>query len=109
MNQYFKELFDGFREEEHWYISDMISRIGNKDLSFFSWSETMSKEERSFAYSLADKVDTEYYGGLINDDCWSNLAIFVEIMIYYIVYDDNCSWAMPNIGLCYAQAVNSVL
>lgn len=108
MNRYFKELFDGFCEEEHWYISDMIQRIGNNDLSFYAWSETMSAKERCFVSSLANKVDTEYFGGQIDDDCWSELAIFAEIMIYYTVYDIELGWAMPEIGLCYAEAVNSI-
>lgn len=108
MNQYFKELFDDFREEEHYLIGDMIIRVGEKGLSFYSWSKALSEKEKDFVIDLVHKVDTEFYGGLVEEDGWTELAVFAEIMVYYTVYDAEFSVLMPNIGLFYAEAVKSL-
>lgn len=108
MNKYFEELFDGFREEEHYLIGDMIISVGEKGLSFYSWSKALSEREKDFVIDLVHKVDTEFYGGLVEDDGWTELAIFAEIMVYYTAYDSELSVLMPNIGLFYAEAVNSI-
>lgn len=108
MNKYFIELFDGFREEEHWLIGDMIIRVGEQGLSFYYWSETLSEKEKDFVIDLVHKVDTEFYSGIVADSGWTELAVFAEIMVYYTVYDSEFSVLMPNIGLFYAEAVKSL-
>lgn len=108
MNRYFKELFDGFCEEEQDLIGNMIIRVGDTGLSFYSWSETLSEKEKDFVMNLAHKVDMELYGGLIEEDDWTEFAVFAEIMIYYTVYDTDLGILMPNVGLFYAEAVKSV-
>lgn len=114
MNRYFKELFDDrLPIEEHYLISDMICRIGNKHLSSRSWRESMSEEEREFVYKLTQITDRECFGTWIEsaDDEEKEdtvFAEFAEIMIYYTVYDIELSWAMPSIGLLYADALNAI-
>lgn len=108
MNRYFKELFDGFCKEEHNLIGNMIIRVGDTGLTFYSWSVTLSEIEKDFVTNLAHKVDTELYGGLIEEDGWTEFTVFAEIMIYYTAYDSEFGVLMPNIGLFYAEAVKSL-
>lgn len=102
------KLFDGFCEEEHNLIGDMIFRVGNTELSFYSWSATLSAIEKDFVVNLAHKVDMELYDGIIEEDGWTEFAVFAEIMIYYTAYDTELGILMPSVGLFYAEAVKSV-
>ena len=80
MNRYFKELFDGFCEEEQDLIGNMIIRVGDTGLSFYSWSETLSEKEKGFVMNLAHKVDVELYGGLIEEDDDAVLRMYRDIV-----------------------------
>lgn len=113
MNRYFEELFADFGMNEHEMMGNMIFRIGNNQMSYDHWRETLSEDERSFAHSLVKKVDEEFYHLLEAVSTKGMTAyeyhLFSEIMIYYITHDAEMGWALPNVGMLYGESVSREL
>ena len=109
MVKYFEELFATMNEEENILIGSMIYRIGNENMSFDTWVETMSEEERAFAHALLMKVDEEYFH-LLEEASAAGMSayeyhLFAEIMLYYTTYNVEMGWAVPSIGKLYGSSV----
>ena len=103
MNRYFEELFASFSEEEEERMWDMIVSVGNKNLPYTLWKDSLSDEERDFAIALAQKVDDEYYH-LLEDNPGNEMILFVEVMLYYVTHDAQIGCELPAVGLLYGEA-----
>ena len=49
MNRYFEELFTSFSEEEEVRMWEMAVSVGNKNLPYDLWKDSLSDEERDYA------------------------------------------------------------
>lgn len=108
MVRYFHEMFSAFNEDEHSLMVDMIFRIGNNNLSFDLWRETMTEEERLFSVALEERAIKEYYYHIDDTLDDNNLNLFTEIMLFYVFYDVEdigLVWALPAVGPLYGEAI----
>lgn len=107
MNRYFEGLFNSFGDKEHGLMGNMIYRIGNKRYSLVPWIKSLSEEEKAFVHSISQKVDAEYFYKSIEDGSMDETGVFTETMLYYTTYHEEVSWAVPDVGLIYAEAIHN--